>query len=529
MPSLVPWHRDAATDDKRELLRARLVVYSRVTLVTFLVLALLVSAFQLFITNLRPERGTWLLPLEPAGVLPVGFIWLYLRGKERSIEQLYTTDAVLALYLGLFFGSAAYLIPDRAPNVFLPFIFMTFVVFTRVVVVPSHATRTLVVATLSVLPLLGAYVALVLLEPWRIDVPRVVFISGAAGLSCALVALAWVGSDVMYGLRREARDAQRLGQYTLCEKLGEGGMGEVYRATHAMLRRPTAIKLLKSDGTLSKKSLARFEREVQLTSQLRSPHTIHVYDYGTTPDGRFYYVMEYLDGVDLDRLVAGHGALPAPRVIYLLEQICSALSEAHELGLIHRDIKPANVIVCQLGDRRDFVKVFDFGLAKDLSDASGLTGSLVAGTPAYLAPETITDPQAVTAASDIYSLGCTAYFLITGSLVFEGKTVAEVCMHHVQGTPTPLSERAPHAVPAELEQLVMRCLEKQPSKRPASARELAKALRSLSAAHAWTEDDARAWWTGDGAKLAVRPESSDSFSPVTMTVDFADRQRDQGT
>src|SRR6185503_16092161 len=139
-----------------------------------------------------------------------------------------------------------------------------------------------------VVPLLGSYVALALIEPWHIDVPTPVFIAGAAALSCALIALAWVGSDVMYGLRREARDALRLGQYTLREKLGEGGMGEVYLATHAMLRRPTAIKLLKSDGTLSKKSLARFEREVQLTSQLTSPHTIHVYDYGTTPDGRFY-------------------------------------------------------------------------------------------------------------------------------------------------------------------------------------------------------------------------------------------------
>jgi eukaryotic-like serine/threonine-protein kinase len=215
-------------------------------------------------------------------------------------------------------------------------------------------------------------------------------------------------------------------------------------------------------------------------------------------------------------------------VIHLLEQVCSALAEAHQLELIHRDIKPANIMVCQLGERRDVVKVFDFGLAKDLTTESGLTGSLVAGTPAFLAPDMIADPTAVTPATDLYAVGATAYFLLTGSLVFDGKTIAEVCMHHVQTPPEPVGNRAPHPVPPELAGLVMQCLAKKAGERPASARTMAQVLRALAAQHPWTEEASTQWWAVTGNLTAER-EPSDAFSPVTMTVDFADRQStDQG-
>jgi len=529
----VVWNRHAGADETRELLHARLTVYTRVTFVTYVALSIVVTALMIgFWNELLNGRSRVLTLLPIAGCIPVGCMWLYVRRRERTLRALQATDAVLALFNGTYLGSAVYLIPDHAPNVYLPFIFVTLVVFMRVLIVPSQGTRTLGIASLTVLPLLVAYAALARFKPGHFDVKWYVFLIGAAGCSVAVVALARVGSNVMYGLRRDAEDAKRLGQYTLEEKLGEGAMGEVYRASHAMLRRPTAIKLLKSDGEITERALARFEREVQLTSQLTSPHTIQVYDYGTTPDGRFYYVMEYLRGVDLERHVEARGALPPARVIHLIEQVCSALAEAHERGLIHRDIKPANIMVCELGDRRDVVKVFDFGLAKDLSSTSSLTGQLVAGTPAFLAPDMIKDPTAVTPATDLYAVGATAYFLLTGQLVFDGKTVAEVCMHHVQTAPRPVTERAPVPVPEELAELVMQCLAKTASARPPSARVMAQTLRRLATRYPWTEEDARAWWAAEPsvAPAPAKQDSSDAFSPVTMTVDLADRQSqsDQG-
>jgi len=307
-------------------------------------------------------------------------------------------------------------------------------------------------------------------------------------ITCTLI------SRIIYGLRVEMREALRLGQYVLEEKIGEGGMGEVYRARHGMMRRPTALKLLRA-GREREVDVARFEREVQLTARLTHPNTITIFDYGRTGDGVFYYAMELLDGANLQRIVEISGPQSESRVVRVLELACGALSEAHALGLIHRDIKPANIVLCTHGGEHDVVKVLDFGLVKELAvegDASVTVASTLIGTPLYMAPEAIIDAGSADARSDLYALGAVAYFLLAGDEVFRGKTVVEVLSQHLHQEPAPLSERGVTVSP-ELEAIVRACLAKKPADRPASALELRRRLQAL-AIDAWDEDKARAWW-----------------------------------
>jgi CHASE1-domain containing sensor protein len=321
-------------------------------------------------------------------------------------------------------------------------------------------------------------------------------------ISALIAALATALRSALH-LRRQVEAARRLGQYTLVEKLGQGGMGTVYRARHAMLQRPTAIKLLDPLRT-DPATLARFESEVRLTSSLSHPNTIVVYDYGHSPDGIFYYSMEYIDGISLQTLVDADGPQPPGRVVPLLLQIASALSEAHEVGLVHRDVKPANIMLCNRGGILDFVKVLDFGLVKDLvhGDNKLSQSTTFVGTPLYLAPELVAN-RSIDARADLYAVGAVAYFLLTGTPVFTGKTTVEVCAKHLSLAPESPSVRLGHPIPADLEALILECLQKDPAHRPASAAALVERLRKLNVV-AWEASQALVWWAAIGNKLKDR-------------------------
>ena len=318
---------------------------------------------------------------------------------------------------------------------------------------------------------------------------------------CAVLAL--VPAHVLTRLSREVGEARELGGYRLTERLGKGGMGEVWRGSHRLLARQAAIKIIQpeilgGEGEQREKTLLRFEREAQATAGLQSPHTIELYDFGVSDEGTFYYVMELLDGLDLESLVRRFGPVPPERAVFLLRQACHSLADAHAAGLIHRDIKPANIFACRRGLDADFVKVLDFGLVK--GSPAGLEGEVllsdeqtVRGTPAYIAPESLRGGE-VDGRADLYALGCVAYWLLTGRLVFEGENAMDVLAKHLSDEPDPPSARSEMEIPPELDEIVLACLRKHAGERPASARELSEMLARVPLPAPWTEERAADWW-----------------------------------
>jgi eukaryotic-like serine/threonine-protein kinase len=322
--------------------------------------------------------------------------------------------------------------------------------------------------------------------------------------ACAIVAT--LPSHVLQRMGRRLRQAQEMGSYHLVELLGRGGMGEVWRAEHRLLARGAAIKLIRpellgaSSEADARTMLRRFEREAQATASLSSPHTIRVFDFGVAGDRTtFYYVMELLAGRDLETLVREFGPVPADRMLFLLRQICHSLADAHSRGLVHRDVTPANIYACRMGLDYDFVKVLDFGLVK-FNDTGAMQSTLMTGahtttgTPAFMAPETILNEGEVDQRADVYAVGCVAYYLLTGQLVFEADTPMQMFMHHVQTTPIPPSQRSELPIPRDVDALVLACLEKDPAKRPQTANELLRMVGECRLAHAWDNDTARRWW-----------------------------------
>jgi len=354
-------------------------------------------------------------------------------------------------------------------------------------------------------------------------------------LLAALVILLFSYSQVLW--RRRVTEAElkarQLGQYRLTEKISEGGMGSVYKARHTLLRRETALKLLPPHKA-EPYAIQRFEQEVQLTCTLAHPNTIQVFDYGHTPDGIFYYAMEFLDGLNLGDLVVRYGPQPEERVIHILRQVCGSLGEAHGLGLIHRDIKPANVFLTDRGGVPDNVKVLDFGLVRrfgpNASDANlpeFVSEDGIVGTPNFIAPEAIQNPDQADVRSDLYSVGVLAYYLLTGEFIFESDSISELCHHHINDTPDTPSERTGKPFDPQLEALVMRCLAKVPATRPQSAAELSEALAQCAAAARWTPGCRAAWWTAHRQAPAqpttgAQPPASSEMQK-TVKIDFDER------
>jgi hypothetical protein len=377
--------------------------------------------------------------------------------------------------------------------------------------IPNKPQRTLkVVLTMAVGPILVmvALVAAYAESPALATMPIGELAASNALFVVFGAAIAIVGSYLLNNLQSELHDARRLGQYQLGEKLGEGGMGEVYLAEHQLLKRPCALKLIKSGTEANPLALARFEREVKSAAALSHPNTIQIYDYGHTDDGTFYYVMEYLPGLSLSDLIRQFGPLSPGRAIFIITQVCKSLQEAHHLGMVHRDLKPANIFVSILGGKCDVAKVLDFGLVKvaDSEDAPQLTAEYtVSGTPSFMSPEQASGMRDVDSRADLYALGAILYYVLTGSPPFEKPNPMALMIAHASEPVVPPSQRYP-GVPEDLEAVVMKCLSKVPSERYPDAKSLAAALSSCKSASDWDELQAEEWWLNQAESLELEAE-----------------------
>ena len=369
-----------------------------------------------------------------------------------------------------------------------------------------------------------------------IDRPLVVAIYFLSSTYLSAVA-SYMIARIVHGFNMRLTTAREIGSYELIERIGQGGMGEVWRAQHRLLARPAAIKLIRSDVLGSSPRSARrssgassARRATPRHSDRRTP--IDVYDYGVTEDGDFYYVMELLEGLSLERLVRTFGPLAPARAVYILKQVCHSLGEAHARGLVHRDIKPANILVCRLGPDDDFVKVLDFGLVKHVAAGPTVTSlstlGTTAGTPAYLPPEVALGWPDIDGRADLYSLGCVAYFLLTGQPVFSADTAVATALAHVQQTPRRQGCAPRSRFPPALEALIMACLSKDPRGRPASADDAGRQLAATVPPDAWTAADARRWWNQHGSAVTATanwreriPNARRTASSTTTPVDIA--------
>jgi len=432
-------------------------------------------------------RGPW---LSPDRVILVGLVF----------EVVVAACMPISVYWGsLRFMEAAQLQSDIVGfnGVAIFMLFFTVLVPAK----PRHALIALILAG-SMTPIT---VALLIRAGWAPVMTFGQFFFVFTSPYIAIVVLAYIAARIIYGLGRDISRAQEMGSYHLLHQIGSGGMGEVWQARHSMLARPAAIKLIRQDAlgtepSAVQEAMARFEREAQATSALQSPHTVELYDFGVSESGTLFHVMELLEGVDLETLVKQFGPLPPERVVYILSQCCLSLGEAHQRGLVHRDIKPANLYLCQRAFKHDFVKVLDFGLVKRrLTIDSGADVALtqaqaLAGTPAYLAPEQAVGEQTIDGRADLYSLGCVAYWLLTGQRVFEEESPIKMILAHVNDAPEPPSACAELPVPPDLDAVILGCLEKDPTGRPANAEDLAAALGRISFNNHWTPERAADWW-----------------------------------
>jgi eukaryotic-like serine/threonine-protein kinase len=439
--------------------------------------------------------------IEVLAILTSALMFLYVRSSQQDPRT--KADMGLAYFVLNAIGVALLNTWTRTLSASAPgyLSWNTVVILVAAMIMPATPRKmlatALVAATMDPLAVWLAHLR-------GLPVPSVVdtFVLFMPNYACAAVAT--VPSRVLHRLGRRLRHAQEMGSYQLIELLGRGGMGEVWRARHRLLARTAAIKLVRPEllGASSpadvRSMVRRFEQEARATAALNSPHTIRLFDFGVTDHHVFYYVMELLDGRDLESLVREFGPIPADRAVFLLRQICHSLADAHARGLVHRDLTPSNIYVCRMGLDYDFVKVLDFGLVKfndksSSSDAMTTAAYTTAGTPAYMAPEVILS-GAVDHRADVYSLGCVAYYLLTGERVFEGSTPMQQFVQHLETAPVPPSQRTELPVPPELERLVLACLEKDPDKRPHDVVEIQRLLETYRSGDGWNNDTAKTWW-----------------------------------
>lgn len=406
---------------------------------------------------------------------------------------------VLGIQESIMYGN----LPDgraRLENIVAPWMLL---IFTYALFIPNTWQRAAVVVSLmAALP--------ITILAYLYSLPRIAqvagqlqyegFLSGQVLVLAIVVLVAIVGVHTIGTLRREAFAAKQLGQYRLKKRLGSGGMGEVYLAEHQMMKRPCAVKLIRPEKAGDPRMLARFEREVRATAKLSHWNSIDIYDYGRTADGTFYYVMEYLPGHNIGEIVEEYGPIPPGRAVYLFDQVCAALAEAHGIGLVHRDIKPANIFCAYRGGVFDVVKLLDFGLAKptmDTSDTQLTIAGTITGSPLFMSPEQASGDESVDARSDIYSLGAVMYYMLTGKPPFMADNPLKVMIAHASQEVVPPRQINPE-IPAELEEIVLRCLEKDPDHRFQDVPALRAALRDLVLDEPWSSELAAEWWTCHG-------------------------------
>jgi serine/threonine-protein kinase len=448
--------------------------------------------------------GAWnwrTIPVEVAACLVSTIVWVVFKRSPLSLRAKRNVGLAFMLMnaVGIATLNARGAVLPRAGEIHISWIAVLILVYSMIA---PASPRRILLASLSAALMDPLAFGLAYLAGAPTPPLIVIVVMTWPNIACAFVAM--VPSKVLQRIGRRLHEAQELGSYHLQELLGTGGMGEVWRARHRLLARDAAIKLVRPEllgartESESQAVLRRFEREAQATAMLNSPHTIQVFDFGVTQDGAFYYVMELLTGRNLELLVREFGPLPASRVIYLLRQVAHSLADAHARGLVHRDIKPANIYVCRMGLEYDFAKVLDFGLVKLKHGRPGDTLTTIehttSGTPAYMAPETILGEADVDRRADVYALGCVAYYLLTGELVFEADTSMKMLMHHLNTTPVPPSQRTELPIPRELDELVLACLQKDPARRPQNASELFRMAYNCRACEGWDAEAAEAWW-----------------------------------
>jgi serine/threonine-protein kinase len=467
------------------------------------------TAVDHFATRLINGEGSqWLRP-EPSdaiaivSVLASVLLFVYARGRDRDPQRILNVGLVYMVLTAFALALVGHGAALGHREIISPRIsWIGAVVLMFAAIVPSRPGHTAIAALVAVSMNPVAMLLARARGTW--DFPRATDALLMHLPDYLLVGVAVVISHVMTSLGQQVAKARELGSYQVGELLGQGGMGEVYRATHRMLARPAAIKLIRpeliggDDPEGTRVAVQRFRREAEAAANLRSPHTVELYDFGVTDEGTLYFVMELLEGLDLESLVRQHGPMPAGRVVHVLRQACESLEEAHEAGLVHRDIKPANIHLGRLGVIDDFVKILDFGLVKPIAEMPDVEPTLatqagfVLGTPAYMAPE-MARTDKVDGRADIYALGCVAYYLLTGQQVFESATAMQIISKHLEAAPAPPSRRGPFIIPAGLEQVVLDCLAKDPADRPQHARELSRRLEQAGV-EPWTDADAKQWW-----------------------------------